>query len=129
MLSALGAQLATPDSTRRSTRSWQNINMALEKRAAPLYQDAFPCKFKSMPLVNAGPIMAACMKLFKLFIKKKLADRMVVCRDQEELYTTLGYSRAGMPERLGGTFTGDYEASMREALARRAASIQSFTLG
>ena len=35
---------------------WHNINMEIEKRAAPLYQDAFPCKFKSMPTVNPGAL-------------------------------------------------------------------------
>jgi hypothetical protein len=71
---------------------WHNINMELEKRCAPLYQDAFPCKFKSMPMVNPGTLMSMILKLMKLFLKKKLAQRIVLC-STEDLYEKHGYDR------------------------------------
>ena len=48
----------------------------LEHRAAVLYQDAIPCRFAGMPMVNAGPIVRAMLKLCKFFLKKKIADAL-----------------------------------------------------
>ena len=98
---------------------WKNFSLELEKRAAVLYQDAIPCRFAGMPCVNAGPILRAMLKLCKVFLKKKIADRILVCK-QEELVSKHGYSAETLPPLLGGTCTEPtYESWMRSQLEAR----------
>ena len=98
---------------------WKNFSLELEHRASILYQDAIPCRFAGMPCVNAGPILRAMLKLCKVFLKQKIADRVLVCK-QDELVTKHGYSPDSLPPLLGGTCTKPtYEEWARGQLAAR----------
>jgi len=107
---------------------WNNINMELEKKCAPLYQDAFPCKFKSLPMVNPGRIMTAILALFKLFLKKKMRDRIILTKS-ENLYKKHGYTLDMLPSKFGGTFDGDgYTEILKARMKRRLENVANFTL-
>ena len=107
---------------------WKNFSMELEKRAAALYQDAIPCRFAGMPCVNAGPILRAMLKLCKLFLKRKIADRIIVCK-QEELMTKYGFTADMLPPLLGGTCTEPtYETWAKAQLAAREVSKEKVKL-
>jgi len=107
---------------------WSNFSLELEKRAAVLYQDAIPCRFAGMPCVNAGPILRACLKLCKLFLKQKIADRVLICR-QDDLVGKYGYSPDSLPPLLGGTCAKPtYEEWARAQLAAREVSKQKIVL-
>jgi hypothetical protein len=71
---------------------WKNFDLELEKRMAPLYQDAYPCTIRSLPIVNPSTFISVCLKLCRLFLKKELAERIVLCTT-EQLYTQHGYDR------------------------------------
>jgi len=101
---------------------WKNFSLEVEKRAAVLYQDAIPCRYHSLPMVNAGKILRVCIRICKAFLKQKLADRLIVCK-QERLFDEHGFDRASLPPLLGGTFGGRYEDWMAGQLKRRAESV------
>ena len=103
---------------------WKNFSLELEHRAAVLYQDAIPCRFAGMPMVNAGPIVRAMLKLCKVFLKKKIADRMLICK-QDELMSAHGFSPETLPPVLGGTCTSPtYEDWAKAQMAAREESKQ-----
>ena len=103
---------------------WKNFSLELEHRAAVLYQDAIPCRFAGMPMVNAGLIVRAMLKLCKVFLKKKIADRMIICK-QDELMSAHGYSPETLPPVLGGTCTSPtYEDWAKAQMAAREESKQ-----
>ena len=107
---------------------WKNFSLELEHRAAILYQDAIPCRFAGMPCVNAGPILRAMLKLCKLFLKQKIADRVIVCK-QEELLSKYGYNPDTLPPLLGGTCTApSYEEWAKAQLTAREESKQKVSI-
>jgi hypothetical protein len=101
---------------------WRNFSFEVEKRGAVLYQDALPCRFHAMPMVDAGVVFRTCLRICKVFLKKKIADRIWIC-DQDALYADHGFDRARLPPVLGGTSATDYAAWASAQLARRAASV------
>eukprot|EP00286_Rhodomonas_abbreviata_P019147 CAMPEP_0181311258 /NCGR_PEP_ID=MMETSP1101-20121128/13037_1 /TAXON_ID=46948 /ORGANISM="Rhodomonas abbreviata, Strain Caron Lab Isolate" /LENGTH=280 /DNA_ID=CAMNT_0023417969 /DNA_START=30 /DNA_END=872 /DNA_ORIENTATION=- len=101
---------------------WHNFSLELEKRAAVLYQDAYPVRFHSFPIVDAGSIISAILKLCKVFLSKKLAERMIVC-SHEDLQTKHGIDPSGLPPFLGGSLESSYDDWLQSKLARRAASV------
>ena len=103
---------------------WKNFSLELEHRAAVLYQDAIPCRFAGMPMVNAGPIVRAMLALCKVFLKKKIADRIVSCK-QDDLVKKHGFAPESLPPLLGGTCTSPtYEEWARAQLEAREVSKQ-----
>lgn len=49
----------------------------MEEKAAMLYQDCYPIKIKSIILVDAPWIVNTMVKLARIFLKKKLSDRIM----------------------------------------------------
>jgi hypothetical protein len=81
-----------------------------------------------MPMVNPGSIIWAIIKLMKLFIKKKLAQRIIMCKI-DALQTELGYTKEQLPPIFGGTYDGaTFEDQIKEGLARRQDAIANFQL-
>lgn len=77
-----------------------------------------------MPCVNAGPILRACLKLCKVFLKAKIANRVLVCK-QDDLMSKHGFSAEELPPLLGGTCTKPtYEEWAKAQLAAREVSKQ-----
>ena len=107
--------------------SMRHFNAEMEKRFAVLYQDAYPLRFHRMWMVNAGPIINVILTICKLFLKKKLAERIKVV-PQDKLTSEFGYTSGSLPPCLGGTFTGKYEAQVKEALDRRAESVAKVSI-
>jgi hypothetical protein len=103
---------------------WKNFSLELEHRAAVLYQDAIPCRFAGMPCVNAGPILRVMLALCKVFLKKKIADRIIVCK-QADLITKHSFAPESLPALLGGTCEKPtYEEWCRAQLVAREESKQ-----
>ena len=100
---------------------WKNFSFELEKRAAVLYQDAIPCRFDMMLMVNGGYLIRMMVALCKVFLKKKLADRITTCTESY-LYEKLGFDAATLPPLLGGTCTTDYESWAKAQLEKREVS-------
>jgi len=55
----------------------------MEKKGAELYQDSYPIKYKSMAMVNGGWLLGTVIGMCKLFLKKKLADRIRTLTTEE----------------------------------------------
>ena len=92
---------------------------------AEIYQDSFPIRFAGMYMLNSGLFLRMVMRLVKLFLKKKLRERMVVCTT-EELFEAQGFDRAAMPAVVGGTAPDlAYTAWLDARLARAEESNQA----
>jgi hypothetical protein len=66
---------------------WHNFSLKMEEKAACIYQDCYPIKIKGMVLVNSPWIVNAMVRLVKVFLKKKLSDRIINV-NQQDLITT-----------------------------------------
>eukprot|EP00041_Stephanoeca_diplocostata_P003061 m.31643 g.31643 ORF g.31643 m.31643 type:complete len:207 (-) comp14010_c0_seq2:676-1296(-) len=104
--------------------SMKQMDVDLEKKFSAIYQDSYPVRFHQMVLVEGGLVIRWCMKLMKLFIKKKLAQRIVLCSSKDDLYTTYGYRREHLPSVFGGTYEGSVEDFVRASLERRKVSVE-----
>jgi len=102
---------------------WSNFSLEMEKRLAPIYQESYPLRFKRVHMVDNGPLVATFISLCKLFLSKKLQERIIAC-SSESLITQHGFNAALLPPLLGGTFPGSMEEWLRDALARRAESVR-----
>eukprot|EP00040_Diaphanoeca_grandis_P017091 m.88685 g.88685 ORF g.88685 m.88685 type:complete len:275 (-) comp26224_c1_seq1:72-896(-) len=100
----------------------KNYNGDLEKKQADVYQDSYPAKFHSFTIVDGGWFINVILKLAKLFLKKKLRDRIFTTTSDK--VETLGYEKAKLPASVGGTFKQPYAEYMDVRLARRTESIQ-----
>mmetsp|Transcript_20848 Transcript_20848/g.54191 ORF Transcript_20848/g.54191 Transcript_20848/m.54191 type:complete len:290 (+) Transcript_20848:180-1049(+) len=109
----------------------KNYSHKAESKAANVYQDSYPVRYHSLPCVNVNIIFKVIIKLAKLFLSKKLQERIVVCTNAE-LYEKYGYDKATMPSSVGGdvpvgqSYDEDFKAyddMIRERLQRRRESI------
>ncbi|KNC80242.1 hypothetical protein SARC_07395 [Sphaeroforma arctica JP610] len=98
----------------------KNMSLELEKEMAWLYQDGPPIKLKRVLLVDSPSILKGFMKLLKVFLKKKTADRMVVC-DSKDL------DKFAKPTELATPF-GTYEKSMQQWREERTRRLEEATL-
>ena len=102
----------------------RHVNMELEKRGANLYQESYPIRFYSWPVVGANRLFRVVIKLMKaLFLKQKLADRIALIKVEKLGRPPHNYPPECLPACLGGTCTRPYTDELRERLARRAESI------
>ncbi|GMI01038.1 hypothetical protein TrLO_g481 [Triparma laevis f. longispina] len=102
---------------------WKNFSAEVEKRATCLYQDNYPAKFKKFYMVDAGIIMNAILGICRLFVNKKLMDRMV-STSQEDLFGVHGVKQNELPALFGGSHHEDYDTWLMGRLARRAESVR-----
>ena len=97
-----------------STFGWKNFDSELEKKFAGMYQDCYPFKFKLMLMVNPPWYLSTMIAIVKVFIKKKLADRLKSVRTEKAKGDKLLYNhveRHQIPPALGGTLSTTMEVS------------------
>jgi len=103
---------------------WKNYSHSFEKACAQVYQDAYPIRYNMLPIVGGGWIMTGILKLARLFLKKKMREKMVLC-SAEDLYSQHGFTRAGLPSIVaGGVYAEDWAEGVRRRLGLRAASLE-----
>ena len=98
---------------------WNNFDRNLSQKLSGMYQDCYPIKFARMLLANPPWYMSAILSITKLFIKKKIADR-VVCvwtenARKDKLLSTY-VSKHEVPACLGGTLTEEFHVSIPHGL-------------
>nr|XP_046483453.1 retinol-binding protein pinta-like isoform X1 [Neodiprion pinetum] len=59
---------------------------ATVKKAVTCFQDAYPLRTKSMHFINLPPSFDMVFNIFKLFLKEKLKNRILIHSDQNTLY-------------------------------------------
>mmetsp|Transcript_17958 Transcript_17958/g.40311 ORF Transcript_17958/g.40311 Transcript_17958/m.40311 type:complete len:274 (+) Transcript_17958:47-868(+) len=62
---------------------WRNVNPSVERKLASIYQDSYPVKMKRIVVIDPPLIFRAVMKVFSVFMKKKLIDRIVLMSEEE----------------------------------------------
>mmetsp|Transcript_60128 Transcript_60128/g.137427 ORF Transcript_60128/g.137427 Transcript_60128/m.137427 type:complete len:261 (-) Transcript_60128:108-890(-) len=102
---------------------WHNFSMELEKKSAILYQDGYPIKIKAMILIDPPMIISAIIQVCKVFLKKKIRDRM---KNIKSKALPEHFDMSELPKELGGTFATPFRAWLQEGLAKREASIKEF---
>jgi hypothetical protein len=63
--------------------SWKHFDMGLQKAMGAIFQDNFPITRRKCLVINPPTIFKALLAVFKLFIKKKLMDRIKVIKPEE----------------------------------------------
>ncbi|GMH60250.1 hypothetical protein TL16_g03009 [Triparma laevis f. inornata] len=102
---------------------WKNFSAEIEKRATCLYENNYPAKFKRFYIIDAGIITNAILGICRLFVSKKIMDRMVTT-SLADLFNVYGFNQSTLPPLFGGAHIEDYEAWSSGRLARRAESIR-----
>mmetsp|Transcript_30519 Transcript_30519/g.72566 ORF Transcript_30519/g.72566 Transcript_30519/m.72566 type:complete len:261 (+) Transcript_30519:153-935(+) len=102
---------------------WHNFSMEIEKKSSKLYQDGYPIKIKAMFMINPPLILSVFIKICKVFLKKKLRDRMKNIKSEA---LPEHFDMSELPTELGGTFDTPFRAWLQAGLARRAASVKEF---
>ena len=97
-----------------TTFGWKNFDSEFEKKFAGLYQNCYPLKIKYMLLINPPWYLSTMMAIVKLFIKKKLADKIKCVWTKKAKGKKLLYNhveRHQIPPGLGGTLSTTMEVS------------------
>lgn len=103
---------------------FQNVmGLKMQKRFAALVSDSFPIRPQRLFLTDAGRVMRWVVVFARMFLKKKLQERIVVCT-RDELFEEYGFERSGLPALFDGTHPGSLHESIRARLERRAESIR-----
>eukprot|EP01134_Creolimax_fragrantissima_P003511 CFRG3511T1 len=79
---------------------WKNFSLEMEEELAFLYQDGAPIRIRSMLMLDGPFLMRVILNLCKVFLKKKLRDRIMLCErknlsahvDSDQLPTEIGGS-------------------------------------
>jgi CRAL/TRIO domain len=79
---------------------WKHFDQTLEKTMAEVYQDTFPMRWARFAMLKPGMILRAMMQIMRLFIKKKLMNRMKVCKSKEDVFNFV--DRENVPQAFGG---------------------------
>lgn len=98
-----------------SNFGWKNFDQTLEKKFSGLYQDCYPIKFARMLMVNPPWYMSAILAIMKLFLKKKIADRMQCVWTENAAKSKLlstYITPEQMPAEFGGTLTASFHLWM-----------------
>ncbi|CAB9516304.1 tocopherol transfer protein-like [Seminavis robusta] len=106
---------------------WKNFSLEMEKRAAHLYQDAYPVRYQAMIMLHPPKIFEAMYALVKPFLNKKIKDCIQLSGNLEQVQAK--FTKEVLPTTMGGTQTQeDMEQAMLEALKTRYANMASFKL-
>uniref|UniRef100_A0A6U4Y0N7 CRAL-TRIO domain-containing protein n=2 Tax=Hemiselmis andersenii TaxID=464988 RepID=A0A6U4Y0N7_HEMAN len=93
---------------------FSNFSLEIEKRFSHVYQDGYPMKFKLIMMVDPPTIINAIINLCKVFLSKKLMDRM-------KCVTSADVSKHISEDKLPVSYGGTNKETVREWVARRAA--------
>jgi len=86
--------------------SFKNIDLTMQKKINELATGNFPQLMKSILLINPSPFLKVVLKLCKLFMKKKLMDRIkVVTKEELKDYVDADV----LPKHFGGNLEFGYE--------------------
>jgi len=96
---------------------WKNFSLDMERKMADVYQDAYPMKIKSMIVVDLPWFMTAMVKLVKVFLKPKLAQRIKLI--SKDVLLTDFFQTHELPTCMGGTHRADFREWMLERLEAR----------
>merc|ERR1719461_1469408 len=77
---------------------WKNFSMAIEKKAAPLYQDAIPIKFRKFYMAETPFVFRMIINICKVFIKKKVMGKIYMCKLADVQKT---FPKEGLSKKLG----------------------------
>eukprot|EP00961_Rhodomonas_salina_P178070 2401609-Rhodomonas_salina.2 len=103
---------------------WQNFSFEMEKRFSAIYQDGYPIRIKAIYLTDPPVIISAIIKLCRVFMKKKMADRLVTCSAADMAAGKVGnFLPDQLPPAMGGSWTESVDAWVERGLKRRAESI------
>jgi len=105
---------------------WGNISMSLEKKISSVYQDAYPFKMKKTYLVNPPSFLFVLLHAARLFIKKKLIDRIQTCKPED---LPKYFDQSQIPESLGGGMKQSYWDRRAENLKVHRASVAEMESG
>merc|ERR1712051_290677 len=61
---------------------WNNMSMTLRRKLTPLYQDCFPIRLVEVNMVNPPMLVNAVIAMLKVFLKKKISDRITLSWDK-----------------------------------------------
>jgi len=100
--------------------------MTLDKKLASVYQDAYPIKIKKIFIVNPPSFLVALMEVAKLFMKKKLLDRVAPVRP-EGLPEYFEHDQ--IPAYLDGGYTQDFWTKREENIKIHRASVAEVESG
>lgn len=62
---------------------WKNFSMKMETEYSWMYQTGFPFKVKAMICADAGVIMRTIVKLCRVFLSKKMQERIHLVNDTQ----------------------------------------------
>jgi len=62
---------------------WKNIDFGLQKKINTALMDNFPLRIQKVLLIHPPPIVPALLSCFRIFMKKKLMDRIEVINPEE----------------------------------------------
>lgn len=110
---------------------WRNFSLAMEKRAAVLYSNAYPIHINQIVMMNVNVLLRFFWNLSRLFVSTKVWERHVFAGPLEDYLRKS--SRYNQPETLsrmwGGTIeTDDLEGIVSEKLQERYALADEFKL-
>ena len=106
---------------------WKNFSLDLEKRAAKLYQDAYPIRIKEMSVLHPNRLMKVFYALCKPFLSKRVKEVFNMNVNSEDIKGR--YSPELLPATLGGTQDQlDMFDKMIESLQHRLENEASFKL-
>lgn len=95
---------------------WKNSPISLMRKLAPLYQDCFPVRIVEINMVNPPMWVNAIIAAFKMFMKKKLSDRVTLAWDkgvEDERLLSKKFTADTLPD---GMFHGTNKTDILEWL-------------
>jgi len=77
---------------------WKNVDINLQRKVNSALMDNFPLRIKKVLILNPPPIIQAILSCVRIFLKKKIMDRMETVRmedilnyvDEDQLWTGVG---------------------------------------
>mmetsp|Transcript_13493 Transcript_13493/g.31061 ORF Transcript_13493/g.31061 Transcript_13493/m.31061 type:complete len:268 (-) Transcript_13493:113-916(-) len=131
LLDAFDASTSTIHDVREGTSwlcnchgmGWRNFSFEMEKKISMLYQDGYPIKIKAMYLSNPPFILNAMITICKVFLKKKLQERIKIIQQQQ---ASDYFDGQDIPRALAGGCQVKYEDWLKDQLATRQHSIAEF---
>ncbi|ODN04108.1 Alpha-tocopherol transfer protein-like [Orchesella cincta] len=81
------------------------LNLSLLRMLAGIYIDSLPVKYKSIHLVNHSVIVDLFLPMIKMFMSRKLRQRIVIHSSLESLHEAV--PREILPESLGGPLSDE----------------------
>mmetsp|Transcript_6737 Transcript_6737/g.17243 ORF Transcript_6737/g.17243 Transcript_6737/m.17243 type:complete len:261 (-) Transcript_6737:51-833(-) len=94
---------------------FNNFSLEMEKKFSEVYQDGYPLKFKQITMVDPPSIISAMINLCKVFLSKKLMDRLQ-CLPSSSLPGLVS------DDKLPVCYGGSYKQPLSDWLSQRGAA-------